>query len=102
MHGGLLWGLVKAVAALAFVLGLFAFGVHLLRRLSLEPRGRGDFRVRRRLALSPRVSVVELEHRRRRYLLLVGPDGARPLPPAAALGAEEGEEETPGEAACDD
>ncbi len=91
----LVWGFVKTIAALAFVLGAFALGVFVLRRASHAMQGRSALRITGRVALSARVSVVELRYRDRVYLVLVGPEDARPLSPKAAWQAPSEDEEAP-------
>jgi len=82
------WGLelLRVFAALALALGVFALAVAGWRALvRLPSNAQADFRIRRRLVLSPKASVVEIEHEGRRYLLLLSAESLRPLHPSCAL-----------------
>jgi len=69
--------MLQSVAALALVLALFAALVWGLRKLQFRqlPEGEAAMRVVQRLSIDAKHSLVEVEHREKRYLLGVSPTG---------------------------
>jgi len=69
--------MLQSIAALALVLALFAALVWGLRKLQFRqlPEGEAAMRVVQRLAIDSKHSLIEVDHRGKRYLMGLSPTG---------------------------
>ncbi len=84
--------MLQSVMALALVLALFAALVWGLRKLQFRqlPEGEAAMRVVQRLAIDSKHSLIEVDHRGKRYLMGLSPTGISAISNYTVEEAQEG------------